>query len=89
MTNISLPMFRVLQALSAAKGPLTITKIAARIRKNKFYVRKAIGYTDPEPSLLSLGYVRMLEVEVEIDGMIETGYLITAEGRELLLSVLS
>ncbi len=96
---LRLPLVRVLKALYNAKGPLSRTRISAKIgNRTNVLTCRAVGYSDPEkraafeqtrdgggssgnpsPSLLTLGYVR--ERELDIDGVIEDVVELTAAGR--------
>lgn len=93
--GLSLPQLRVLDCLYRSKGPLSRGRMSERIgNKTVVVVGRAVGYSDPErraafentkdggfrPSLLTLGYVE--EVQLDIDGLIETVVSLTKKGRE-------
>lgn len=83
---------RVLKELAKAKGPLTRAKLYDRLGfKAPSGLNNVLGKNDPKkrakadkvyPSLLTHGYVQLLELDV--DGRIERGYEITASGRKAL-----
>lgn len=92
------PQIRVLRTLAAAYGPLSRSKIARKVgTEAEHSVRWAIGYSDPvkrakfeqtkdggyRKSLLSLGYVR--ELTLDIDGLKEVVVELTPAGRLALV----
>lgn len=96
--ELSLPQVRVLRALAAASGPLTRMKLTTRIGfETDSAAGRAVGYSDPikrakfersqyggyRKSLLSLGYVR--ELTLDIDGLKEVVVELTPAGRLALV----
>lgn len=95
--GLSTPQIRVLLALSRAYGPLSRAKLSQRIgNKTQVVVGRALGYDDPlkrqrfenskdggfRPSLLTLGYVR--KIVLDIDGEKENAYELTDTGKEAI-----
>jgi hypothetical protein len=91
-TTITTRQAKVLRALKRAKGPLTRNMIGERISSTgePTSLGAALGRVDEEkraaleeevgyPSLLTLGYVKMTEVELD-GGLSETVYAPTARG---------
>lgn len=94
---LPIPQIRVLLALKGVVGGLTRTRLSEIIgNKTSVVVGRAIGYSDPEkrlafenskdggftPSLLTRGLVE--EVTLDIDGVNEVVFRLTAEGKAML-----
>lgn len=93
--GLRLPQIRVLNVLAKKGSALSRSKISQLCgNKTTVVVGRAVGYSDPvkrkafestkdggfTKSLLSLGYVR--EIELDIDGAKETAIEITASGKK-------
>lgn len=96
--ELSIPQIRVLRALVASDGPLSRAKLSDRTgNETQVMVGRAVGYSDPikrakfeqtkdggyRKSLLSLGYVR--ELTLDIDGLKEVVVELTPAGRLALV----
>ena len=96
--ELTIPQIRVLRALAASTGPLTRMKLTTRIGfETDAAAGRAVGYSDPlkrarfehsryggfRKSLLSLGYVR--ELTLDIDGLKEVVVELTPAGRLALV----
>jgi hypothetical protein len=84
---------KVLAAIRNARGPLNQQRIAEEVGMHVSQVGRYVGAHDPAkraaneaelgyPSLLTLGYVRI--VDVVDDGIDETGHALTAAGKQAL-----
>lgn len=95
LNNLRVPQLRVLDCLSKSRGPLSRTKLADRCgAKTTQLVALAVGYDNADkrakaeskqgayPSLLTLGYVKRLVLD--IDGIKESAYMLTPLGRKVM-----
>ena len=95
-TTLRSHQLRVLREIGKADGPITRGEIARRLGITPVATSRALGFDDPIkrsnfeknakeggfPSLITLGYIRRYELDIE--GVLEIGYEINSKGREAL-----